>query len=86
MATTKRSTKNHVVYVFSYFHGCRFDPTAGDPDTLWSSQKTVIDTYMNAWLNGITVGARTYKRTTPDGHLTTGRLTDQFIGHRDFPR
>ena len=86
MATTKKSTKNHTVYVFSYFHAARFDPTTGFNDVLFSGQKTNIETYGSAWLAGITVGARTYKRCTPDGHLVTGRICDTYIGHRDFPR
>ncbi len=85
MATTKRSTKNHTVYVFSYYHGA-FRITNGDRDTLLGLQKTAIEAYGNSWLNGIVVGGRTYKRTTPDGHATTGRAVDTYIGHRDFPR
>jgi hypothetical protein len=86
MATTKLSTKNHVVYVFSYFHGVMGSTVAGGPDDVLASQKTLYDSYGNFWLNGFTVGARTFKRTTPDGHATTGRTTDPYVGHRDFPR
>jgi hypothetical protein len=86
MATTKMSVKNHPVYVFSYFHEALYLGSSSDADTLHASQKTAIETYGSAWLAGITVGARTYKRTTPDGHATTGRFVDGFITHRDFPR
>lgn len=86
MATTKRSTKNHVVYVMSYYHGVNYSTSGGTQDTVHATRKTAMETYGNDWLNGITVGARTYKRTTPDGHATTGRTVDPFIGHRDFPR
>jgi hypothetical protein len=86
MATTKMSTKNHAVYVFSYFHAPLYTTASSDADTLNATQKTAMETYGSTWLNGITVGARTYKRTTPDGHATTGRVVNQFIGHRDFPR
>jgi len=85
MATTKRSTKNHPVYVFSYFHAAMYNTASNDPDTLLAAQKTAIESYGNSWLNGITVGARTYKRTAPSGEATTGRVCDPFIGHRDFP-
>ena len=85
MATTKRSTKNHPVYVFSYFHSALMDGGGSGPDTLSAIQKTAIENYGNSWLNGIVIGGRTYKRTTPDGHATTGRIVNQFIGHRDFP-
>lgn len=86
MATTKKSTKNHTVYVFSYFHNVDYSTSGGTRDTLHSTQKTAIDAYGQAWLDGIVAGGRTFKRTTPDGHLTTGRVTNTFIGHRDFPR
>lgn len=86
MATTKQSTKHHPVYVFSYYHYALMSATIGSPDDLLAAQKTALETYGNLWLNGITVGARTYKRTTPDGAATTGRFVDPFIGHRDFPR
>lgn len=83
-ATTKLSVKNHVVYVFSYWHGALVNGSSGDGDTLWSNQKTPMQAYGNAWNTGITAGGRTYKRTTPDGHPVTGALVDQWIGHRDF--
>jgi hypothetical protein len=86
MATTKLSTKNHPVYVYSYFHEALYLGSSSDADTLHASQKTAIETYGDAWKNGITVGARVYKRTTPDGHATTGRFVEPFISHRDFPR
>lgn len=85
MATTKRSTKNHTVYVFSYFHDALMSSSSSDNDTLLPAQKTAITTYGTAWQTGITVGARTYKRTTPDAHATTGALVDVWVGHRDFP-
>jgi hypothetical protein len=84
MATTKRSTKNHTVYVFSYWHDVHQNGTT-TPDAINNNQWTAMSTYGNAWLDGITVGARTYKRTTPDGHATTGRTVADYIGHRDFP-
>lgn len=86
MATTKVSTKNHVVYVFSYFHAAMNSTADTNYDNLWATQKTAIQTYGDLWKNGLTVGARTYKRTTPDGHATTGALAETYIGHRDFPR
>jgi len=86
MATTKQSSKNHPVFVFSYFHGVLTNNAVTTADDLFAAQKTATEAYGNLWLNGITVGARTYKRTTPDGHATTGRLVSQYITHRDFPK
>jgi hypothetical protein len=86
LATTKKSTKNHPVFCFSYYHQAFFNTASGLADTLLASQKTANEGYADSWKNGLSIGGRTYVRTTPDGHLTTGRLVDPFIGHRDFPR
>jgi hypothetical protein len=85
-ATTKRSTKNHVVYVFSYYHGVQQANGASNPDLGWGSQLAPFDTSMGLWVSGITVGARVFKRTTPDGHPVVGHVASNDIGHRDFPR
>lgn len=85
-ATTKLSIKNHVVYVFSYLHGAQYQTSSNNVDVLHPTQKAAIEAGALDWVNGFTVGGRVYKRTTPDGHLVTGRAVDQFIGHRDFPR
>ena len=86
LATTKLSSKNHPVFAFSYYHSPLNDSAASLADNLFGTQKTAYETYADAWKNGITVGARTYKRTLPDGTPTTGRLVSPVIGHRDFPR
>jgi hypothetical protein len=86
MATTKKSTKNHTVYVHSYFHGALKATVTGVGDDLFAAQKTAVEAYGTNWHTGFSAGGRTYIRTTPDGHLVTGRVVDQFIGHRDFPR
>jgi len=86
MATTKMSTKNHVVYVFSYFHGAWQSASTHPGDSVPASSLSAVNAYGTAWKNGIAVGGRTYKRTTPDGHATTGAICDPYIGHRDFPR
>ena len=86
MATTKKSSKNHPVFVFSYYHAAYFNTSSGLPDNLLAGQKTAIEGYGDSWKNGLSIGGRTYIRTTPDGHLTTGRLVSPFITHRDFPR
>lgn len=85
-ATTKKSIKNHPVYVFSYFHGARFLASGGNADVLFPAQRTAIEALGTVWKNGLTAGGRTYKRTTPDGALTTGSLGETYITHRDFPR
>lgn len=85
MATTKKSTKNHTVYVFSYYHGALNDEAVTSPDNVHPPQRAQITAFGEVLHTGFSVAGRTYKRTTPDGHLTTGQLVDQFVGHRDFP-
>lgn len=82
--TSKRSTKNHPVYVFSYFHMAQRD--ASDKDLLDTAQKAAIEVYGAGWRDGITAGGITATRSTPDGSVVTGRSVDPWIGHRDFPR
>jgi hypothetical protein len=82
--TSKRSEKNHPVYVFSYYHRAQRD--SSDPDLLDASQKAQIEVYGAGWRDGITAGGITAKRSTPDGSVVTGRSVDPWIGHRDFPR
>ena len=86
MATTKRSVKNHPVYVFSYYHHACKSNGDGTGDQLAATQKTAVEAIGTVWFNGMAIGPRTYKRTTPDGHVTTGRVVDPYIGHRDFLR
>lgn len=83
-ATTKKSTKNHPVYCFSYFHGIAY--AVGAIDNLDATLRTAIEAYGTHWLNGITAGGITAQRSTPDGHAVTGSLGELLITHRDFPR
>lgn len=84
-ATSKRSTKNHTVYCMSYFHGVRQANSSIGGDAAESFQLSKVQLLGDAWKNGFVAGGRTYKRTTPDGHLVTGAAADGWIGHRDFP-
>jgi len=85
-ATTKTSSKNHTVYVFSYFHGALVASNDVYVDPAIAAQSGALLALGTGWLTGITVGARVYKRTTPDGHLVTGATVSPYISHRDFPR
>jgi hypothetical protein len=85
-ATTKVSSNNHPVYVHSYFHGARWTTASGNADIADGVQRDNISALGQAWLQGITLGARVYKRCTPDGHLVTSGISEVYVTHRDFPR
>jgi hypothetical protein len=85
-ATTKMSSKNHRVYVFSYYHAPQYSGTEGDADQLVNGQKSNIEDFGNALVSGITAGGITAVRCTPGGNHVTGASALEFISHRDFPR
>jgi hypothetical protein len=84
-ATTARTTKNHPVYLFNYYHGAGY--TSGQPvDTLNTPQKTALGTYATSWISGFSDGALTLVRAGPNGATATGQLVEALITHRDLPR
>lgn len=86
-ATAARTSKNHPVYLFNYYHGVIADYTTLDEqDFVMPTQGTAIGTYAAAWLSGFSDGTLTLVRAGPNGATATGALVDQFITHRDFPR
>lgn len=84
-ATAARSSKNHPVYLFNYYHGATWDDS--DPvDDVWSDQLTALDTYATAWIAGFSDSVNTLKRAGPNGATATGYYVDYRVTHRDFPR
>lgn len=83
-ATAARTSKNHPVYLFNYFHGV-YNTSAAE-DTLLAAQSTALGTYANSWVSGFSDGATTYKKAGPRGAVATGYTVETFITHRDFPR
>ncbi len=84
-STADRSSKNHPIYCFNYFHAVYGQgSTAGD--LLNAAQRTAIGTYASSWLTGFSDGANTYQRSRPNGNLCTGQLVETMVSHRDLPR
>jgi hypothetical protein len=83
--TTARTSKNHPVYLFNFWHGALGENAAPD-DTLDGSQKTAVEDYMTDWINGFSDGSNTYHRAGPNGASGVVRSVDQWLHHRDFPR
>jgi len=84
-ATTARTSKNHPVYLFNYYHYPTQDTTS-TADLLHASYKTALETYGTAWLSGFSDGVNTYVRAGPNGATATARFVNQYITHRDIPR
>jgi hypothetical protein len=82
-ATNKRSTKNHPVYLFNYYHGV-YCLSATNPDWLLPAQRTALQTYADHWVSGFSDGATNHKRTGPDGTAVTLAVAEGYVTHRDF--
>jgi hypothetical protein len=85
-STPDRSSKNHPVYCFNYYHSIGTDESVADSDTLASIQLTAMSTYATAWITGFSDGTTTVHRSRPSGDLCTGSLVHPLITHRDLPR
>lgn len=84
-STTARTSKNHPIYLFNYYHGC-VSTSNSDPDTLVSAQRTLMATYAADWIAGFSDGATTYVRAGPNGATATAELVSSELTHRDFRR
>lgn len=84
-STTARTSKNHPVYLFNYFHGVYTSGIAA-PDVPNPTMKGQIDTYAAAWISGFSDGTNTLVRAGPNGATATGHFVETYITHRDFPR
>lgn len=84
-ATTARSTKNHPIYLYNYYHVVGFS-SGSDVDTVNAPQSTAAGTYAGHWLSGFSDGTLTLVRAGPNGATATGSLIEPKITHRDLPR
>ena len=83
--TDQRTTKNHPVYLYNYFHDVEAASTGADPQIL-GTQVTAISTYGADWIAGFSDGVTTYLRGGPNGAAALTRTVDPWPRHRDFPR
>jgi hypothetical protein len=84
-STPDRSTKNHPIYCFNYYHVVGSNVSTGFPDALNTAQAAAMATYAAAWLTGFSDGTTTYKRSRPSGDLCTGSFVEPLVTHRDLP-
>jgi hypothetical protein len=84
-ATAVRTSKNHPLYLFNYYHGATLASTGGD--TLHATLVSALGTYAGLWdSTGFSDGASTYKRAGPNGANATGHTVPSLVTHRDLPR
>jgi hypothetical protein len=85
-ATADRSSKNHPVYLFNYFHSIWQSDAAGAQDNVTGVQLTAMGTYAAAWISGFSDGTTSHRRCRPNGDVSTGYLVLPQLTHRDLPR
>ena len=84
-STAARSSKNHPVYLMSYWHGVYRD--GSNADTIAGDQQTAYGTYgAKWWEDGFSDGTNTYFRGGPRGAAAVGFREPTLVRHRDFPR
>jgi hypothetical protein len=82
-SSAARSTKNHPIYGWNYFHGARTPPAGGD--TLYAAQVTAFQNYMNNWISGFSDGTTSYVRCLPKSAVCTGYVVKPEVRHHDLP-
>jgi hypothetical protein len=84
-ATATRTSKNHPLYLFNYYHRVPALSVANpdQPDAAWPA---VYSTYATAWIAGFSDGTSAKPRMGPNGDLALGAVVETFLTHRDFPR
>lgn len=84
-STPARSTKNHPIYLFNYFHMARSVASGTDWDKLDPTQRTAIGTYASSWISGFSDGSITAVRAGPNGVTAAAGFVEEYVTHRDFP-
>lgn len=84
-STNARSTKNHPIYCFAYFHHILVGAGSSNCDLIDANLKTALNTYGTAWVSGFSDGTITAVRATPQAAACTGAIAEEYATHRDFP-
>lgn len=85
-STADRSSKNHPIYCFNYWHAVGNVETIGGHDSLNADQKSAMNTYAADWITGFSDGTHTLIRSRPNGNTCTGQVVEALVSHRDLPR
>lgn len=83
-STTQRSTKNHPIYLFKWFHGTQTDG-ATSPDTLRSGIHSSCSSVIAAIVAGLSDGTLTRVYCGPRGAVAQSGTCDTLLAVREFP-
>lgn len=82
-STPARSSRNHPVYLFNYYHNAHAKST--DNDEVANDQKALLEAYATQWVTGFSDGTENHERCGPHGAVALSRRVDPYVRHRDFP-
>lgn len=82
--TAARSTKNHPIYLFKYYHDIAIG-TGADSELLEPAHKTDLESIATAMITGYTISGVLHQLAGPRGAVATSRLVSTYVTHRDFP-
>lgn len=84
LTTTQRSTKNHPIYGFKYFHDVQSDGVS-DREKLRTGYKGNLQSDMDAFIAGMSDGSSTRHWCDAKGAVFQAAIVSAELTHRDFP-
>jgi hypothetical protein len=84
-STNDRSTKNHPIYCFNYYHAVCNNGGATTGDSFFATQLALFQTYAGLWVSGFSDGTTVHIRSRPNGNACNGYLVEPKLTHRDLP-
>lgn len=82
--TTQRTTKNHPIYLFKWFHGVQTDG-ATSPDLLRNGIQSTMQGNLNTLMAGVSDGTLTRKYCGPFGAVAQTAAVNTQLHIREFP-
>jgi hypothetical protein len=82
-STSQRTSKNHPIYLFKYWHGTLVANGAA-VDVIDPTQLTRYQSFASDIVAGFSDGSSTRHVTGPYGAVALGGLVTQWVHHRDF--
>lgn len=83
--TDQRTTKNHPIYLFKYYHGVWAQQNS-QPDNVGDDFYTAYDATGAALVSGTSDGTTTRDLTGPYGATAQDHSVEGWVRHRDFPK